>query len=172
MFRLASAAAALLLAATTAAFAHITLETGEAPVGSGYKAVFRVPHGCDGSPTVRLRVEIPEGFIDAKPMPKPGWSLKLVKGKYAGTYKLWGAEIGEGLKEVDWSGGILPDDEYDEFVIHGVLASSLSPGTTLRFPVVQECAKGVSRWIEIPAKGADPDSVEHPAPGLKLLPGK
>ena len=34
------------------AFAHITLERGETPVGSSYKAVFRVGHGCAGKATV------------------------------------------------------------------------------------------------------------------------
>jgi uncharacterized protein YcnI len=37
------------LASATIAFAHITLETQQAPVGASYKAVLRVPHGCDGS---------------------------------------------------------------------------------------------------------------------------
>jgi uncharacterized protein YcnI len=35
---------------------------------------------------------------------------------------------------------------------------------------VQECANGAERWIEIPAAGQDPESLESPAPGLKLLP--
>jgi Domain of unkown function (DUF1775) len=30
-------------------------------VGSGYKAVFRVPHGCKGSATVKLSIQIPPG---------------------------------------------------------------------------------------------------------------
>ena len=45
-------ALALALAAT-AAEAHVTLETGDAPVGSTYKAVLRVPHGCEGKATVK-----------------------------------------------------------------------------------------------------------------------
>ncbi|ESZ34411.1 hypothetical protein X732_26040 [Mesorhizobium sp. L2C066B000] len=41
-------AAAFLVLGTSAALAHITLETKEAAVGSTYKAVLRVPHGCEG----------------------------------------------------------------------------------------------------------------------------
>jgi uncharacterized protein YcnI len=43
------------------AIAHVTLENREAPVGAGYKAVLRVPHGCEGTATTTLRVRIPEG---------------------------------------------------------------------------------------------------------------
>jgi periplasmic copper chaperone A len=44
----------ILIAALAAspASAHVTLETKQAAVGSYYKAVFAVPHGCAGSPTV------------------------------------------------------------------------------------------------------------------------
>ena len=52
------------------AFAHVTLETPRAAAGGLYKAVLRVPHGCQGSPTVQLRVRVPEGVFAAKPQPK------------------------------------------------------------------------------------------------------
>ncbi len=48
----------LLAFGTGAASAHITLETQEAAVGSTYKAVLRVPHGCDGKATTGVRVQI------------------------------------------------------------------------------------------------------------------
>jgi uncharacterized protein YcnI len=37
-------------------------------------------------------------------------------------------------------------------------------------PVVQECEKGIHRWIEIPAEGKSADDYKEPAPGIKLLP--
>ncbi len=162
------AAAATLFAST--AFAHVTLEQSTAKVGAGYKAVFRVPHGCEGSATTSIRVQVPEGYIGVKPMPKPGWTLHIVEGKYAKAYKAYGHPISEGTKEIGWTGGKLPDEYYDEFVMSGYLADSLPVGEKFYFPVVQECEKGVNRWIEKPAKGADPDSVEHPSPAVMLLP--
>lgn len=149
------------------AFAHVTLERNAAPVAASYKAVLRVPHGCDGSPTTAIRVRIPEGIIDVKPMPKPGWTLNIVKGKYAKAYSLFRAQVSEGVTEIDWTGGSLPDDNYDEFVFMSFLSGDLQAGQTIYFPVVQECAKGVHRWIEIPTGGSD---YPEPAPGLKLLP--
>jgi periplasmic copper chaperone A len=160
-------------AATFAALpanAHVTLENRQATPASYYKAVFAVPHGCAGSATIKIRVQIPEGVIAVKPMPKPGWSVETVKGKYAASYELHGATISEGVKEVVWSGGKLADDNYDEFVLASFLTGSLKPNTTLYFPVVQECEQGVSRWIEIPQEGKPAHDSKSPAPGVKLLP--
>jgi periplasmic copper chaperone A len=157
---------------TGMAFAHITLETGEAPVGSTYKAILRVPHGCDGKATTAVRVQIPEGVISVKPMPKPGWTLQTKKGKYEKPYQLYDQAVTDGVKEVDWSGGSLPDEFYDEFVFRGTLAADLPAGQKLYFPVVQECDGAADRWIEVPATGQDEDALEYPAPGIKLLPKK
>ena len=115
-----------------AAWAHVTLETREAPVGAPYKAVLRVPHGCDGAATTALRVRVPEGMIAVKPMPKPGWKIETVTGKYGKTYSYFhGAKLSEGVVEVSFSGGNLSDAYYDEFVFTGFIAGDLEPGATL-----------------------------------------
>lgn len=153
------------------AAAHVTLEIGEAPVGSTYKAVFRVPHGCDGKPTNVVRVKLPQGYYSAKPMPKPGWVLQKIVGKYQKPFSNHGTELTEGVTEIVWSGGSLADDEYDEFVVRGSLGADLEVGSTLHFLIVQECPDGAAeRWIEIPAEGQSGDDLEMPAPALKLLP--
>lgn len=163
-------AAAFAASSAVPAFAHVTLETGEALIGSTYKAVFRVPHGCEGAPTNVVRVRIPEGVIAVKPMPKPGWTLEKVRGAYDATYDYHGTPLSEGVREVVWSGGNLADDEYDEFVLRGHLTSGLEAGSVLYFPVVQECPEGAAaRWIEIPEPGQDPHDLEEPAPGVTLI---
>jgi uncharacterized protein YcnI len=162
------------VAALTAssASAHVTLENRQATVGAYYKAVFAVPHGCAGSATVKVRVQIPEGVIAVKPMPKPGWSVEAIKGKYVADYDYHGTKLSEGVKEVVWSGGKLPDDNYDEFVVSTFLTGGLKPNSMLYFPVVQECEQGVSRWIDIPVEGSAAPSHDSksPAPGVKLMP--
>src|ERR1700729_1976051 len=130
---------AIVTLAASSASAHITLENREATIGAPYKAVFAVPHGCAGSATIKIRVQIPDGVIGVKPMPKAGWNVEAIKGKYAADYDFHGAKISEGVKEVVWSGGKLPDDNYDEFVISTYLTNTLKPDTVLYFPVVQEC---------------------------------
>lgn len=173
MSKLVFAAAALAALGASPAFAHVTLETQQAAIGSTYKAVLRVPHGCKGAATIKVRVRVPEGMIAVKPMPKPGWTLETVKGKYDEAYDYYGTPTSEGVREVVWSGGRLLDEHYDEFVLRGYLTSELNPETTLYVPVVQECeGGGVERWIEIPAAGRSADDTKFPAPGLKLGPKK
>ena len=91
---------AVLTASASAVLAHITLEKEEAPAESLYKAVLRVPHGCEGSATVKVRVQIPEGVIAVKPMPKAGWQLEMVKGKYEKSYNYYGTPMTEGIKAI------------------------------------------------------------------------
>lgn len=161
----------LVAVATSPAAAHVTLEVQEAKLGMPYKAALQVPHGCEGTATTVLRVRIPDGVIAVKPMPKPGWTLTTKTGSYGKTYTFFhNARLSEGVTEITWSGGKLPDAWYDEFVFQGFLASELEPGKTLYFPVVQECEKGVHRWIEIPADGKSSADYPEPAAGLRLLP--
>ena len=164
------AAAALLAGPLLAAadHAHITLETREARAGAPYKAVLRVPHGCDGTATLKVRVQIPEGMIAVKPMPKAGWQLETAKGPYAKTYPYYhNAQLSEGVKEIVWSGK-LPDEHFDEFAFSGFLAADL-PAGRIYFPVTQECEKGEARWAEIPAAGQDAHALKAPAPVLTVV---
>lgn len=150
-------------------FAHATFEETEFAQNSTAKFTTRIGHGCEGEATLRVRVQIPEGVIAVKPMPKAGWALETVSGPYGQSYELWGATVTEGVREIVWTGE-LPDAFYDEFVFRGRITDRLPAGETLYVPVVQECANGAERWIEIPAAGQDPDALEFPAPGVKIVP--
>lgn len=167
----ALAAVCAVLLPVSPAFAHVTLETRQAPVDGTYKAVLKVPHGCKGSPMVTLRVRIPDGVIGVKPQPKAGWTLDTVKADYARSYALHHGQVTSGVREIAWTGR-LPDDRYDEFVFIAYLSDTLKAPGTLYFPVVQECEQGVERWIDRPdANGkASQDRADSPAPSLKLLP--
>lgn len=165
-FARAGIAAATLLAISAPAFAHATLEVQEARIGATYKAVLRVPHGCGTEATNVVRVQIPEGFFNVKPMPKAGWELETVTAPYAASYDNHGTELIEGVVEIIWSGGNLPNEWYDEFVFRGSFADSLEEGT-FYFPAIQECANGEEAWIDT----SGDDGASHPAPSLTLVPG-
>ncbi|MEP9398087.1 DUF1775 domain-containing protein [Mesorhizobium sp. KR2-14] len=162
-----TAACALTAISNVTAHAHASLEKSEAAPGS-YKAVLKIPHGCDGQATHTVRLEIPEGYVGVKPMPKAGWTLAVEKGDYAKAYKLHGSEVKSGVRAVTWSGGNLPDDFYDEFVVSGTLAG-VEEGRKLFFKARQVCDDGEVSWHEEPAEGQDPHSLEHPAPALTIL---
>lgn len=171
--RCATGALLCLVGASTQSSAHVTLEAKQAKVGAAYKAVFGVPHGCEGSPTTEVRIDIPEGVIAVKPMPKPGWKLALEKGAYARSYAFYhGESKREGVRQVTWSGGELPDEHFDQFVLSTFVAGELTPGSKLAFPVTQKCARGELRWNEVAAEGQDAHSLEHPAPQLLLVAGE
>lgn len=163
----AALAAALLFALPAPTLAHVTLETRQAPSGASYKAVVRVGHGCDGSPTTAIRIRVPDGVVAVKPMPKPGWTLSTVEGTYATPYESHGKTITKGVTEVAWTGNSLPDSWYEEFVLVAKLPEKPA-GTVLPFPIVQECEKGVHRWIEIPEPGKNAHDLKEPAPSVTL----
>jgi uncharacterized protein YcnI len=161
-------ATVLVLLAAGPARAHVTLDRNEAPAESFFNAMVNVPHGCEGSPTLKVRVRIPDGVIGVKPQPKPGWELAIRKEKLAQPIvESHGRTISEVVAEVTWTGRLL-DENFDQFGIHMRLPNK--PGETLYFPTVQECENGVHRWIEIPAAGKSRGDYREPAPFLRLTP--
>lgn len=159
------AAAALVLA--PAAAAHVTANPGEARPGSFAKFDFRVGHGCEGSPTTRLTIAIPAGVTSVKPEVVPGWEIAVQEGELPEPITTEeGETITEGVTEVRWTGGPLPDAHFSEFGLSVRLPDR--PGETLYFPAVQTCEQGEHRWVEIPAAGQDPFELEEPAPFVTL----
>ena len=72
--RLAAAlglAAGVVLSAGPAG-AHIHTDPEQAPAGSTTTVGFEVEHGCEGSPTVEVSIEIPQGVNDAQRGAAPG----------------------------------------------------------------------------------------------------
>ncbi|MGD9738810.1 MAG: YcnI family protein [Bauldia sp.] len=155
--------AAALLA--SAAQAHVHVVPAEAGPGATFTLGFTFGHGCEGAPTTALRVQMPAGIVSVQPFVKAGWQIEAVTGAYAAPQTLNGAEIAEGVVEVRWTGGEVPDALYDEFYVRARIADNVEPGTTLWFPVIQECPGGAtSRWITVPVEGQpEPD---EPTPGL------
>jgi periplasmic copper chaperone A len=165
----AAVAAGLLVGAFAgAAAAHVTANPGEGPADGYFRAALRVPHGCEGSPTVAVRVRIPAGLRSVKPQVKPGWEITITKRKLDRPVDAGhGRMITETVDEVAWRGGPLPDAYFDEFGLSMRLPAT--PGKTLYFPTVQECANGVERWIEIPAAGQKRQDLDKPAPSIRLI---
>lgn len=153
--------------------AHITLDQREAEAGSIYKAVLKVGHGCEGSPTKQITVQLPPGFKGAKPVPKAGWTLKLRMEKLAQPYESHGKAVTEGLAEVSWTANSeadwLQDAWYDEFVVRGTLPEQAGP---LWFKVRQTCAQGEWNWAEVPAEGLSTRGLKAPAALLQVTPKK
>lgn len=166
--RLASLSLGLTLAASGIAHAHATFENDTAPMESTFKAVLQVPHGCDGKPTTEVQIKLPEGFVFAKPQPKPGWELEVIKGDYQKTYDNHGEKVSSGPVEIRWKGGNLSDDYYDTFVVRGKL-SGFDKETVLAFPTTQLCGtEGKVVWDQVAAEGQNAHDLKSPAPTVTV----
>jgi uncharacterized protein YcnI len=159
---LAGASALGLLIAAPAS-AHVTANPREAAANGYTKHDFRVGHGCDGSPTTKVAIQIPDGVISVKPQVVPGWTIAVTKGPIT-PYESEGQTISEGVKEVSWTGGPLPDEHMLEFGLSMKMPDK--EGETLYFPTVQTCQQGEHRWITIPVEGQE--EPDEPAPAIKL----
>lgn len=123
---------AAVVAATGVAQAHMGIELrgGTPTAGSSSTIFFRPGHGCDGDATNSLTVTIPDGFAlaSAKAQPKAGWTLSRTG------------------STITWSGGELPDDQFDEFGLR-VTWPALPAGVTSQkvyFKAVQTCDAEIS----------------------------
>ncbi|MBX4996600.1 DUF1775 domain-containing protein [Rhizobium lentis] len=164
---------ATLLSATAfaGAEAHVSFLDRQATQDSTILATLQVPHGCDGKSTTEVRVKLPEGFVFAKPQPKPGWELEVIRGDYQKSYDNHGDKVKTGAVEIRWKNGNLSDDFYDTFVIQGKV-SGVEAGTSLAFPVTQMCGDAVEAWDQVAKDGGDPHGLKSPAPLLKIVAGE
>lgn len=141
-------ALALSLLACGPAGAHVMLAEPSALPGSSYLAHFHVGHGCSGSPTIGLRIAIPDGVTQAVPQAKPGWAQS----------------VSADGRSIAWTGGMLAADKPDSFDVRMTLPSQ---PRTLAFVATQTCESGTVTWSDLPAPGTKP---AHPAPLLTVTP--
>ncbi len=157
------------IAAAGSAHAHATFTKSTATAESYAVMELQVPHGCDGKATNEVRIQLPEGFVFAKPQPKPGWELEIITGEYKKTYDDHGTDVSAGPVEIRWKGGDLPDAYYDTFVVRGKI-SGIEPGTKLAFPATQVCGSDATvAWREVAAPGADAHGLKSPAPAVTVV---
>lgn len=146
-------ASATLILVTSLAQAHVTLEYQVAPANSTYKATFKVGHGCSGSATRQIVVQLPEGVPQARPMPKAGWNVAVQAGQVSWTART--------------PADHLPDAFYDEFALQARLPAQAGP---LYWRVSQVCEQGRIDWAEVPQAGQKLSDLRSPAAVLEVLP--
>lgn len=150
--------------------AHVVLEYQVANAGQAYKASFKVSHGCGTSPTRQVAVDIPPGARGAKPMPKPGWALEVVREKLAQPYTSHGRAVTEDVVRVVSTAksrdDMLPNAHYDEFILATTMTAQAGP---LYWPVRQLCEEGSNLWVEIPRPGQKMSDLKAPAALLEVM---
>lgn len=155
----------------SAAQAHIVLSEPQATAGQYYKATLRVGHGCAGSATHTLVVQVPAGFEGAKPQPKTGWAVVTRKAKLTQPYTSHGKTVTDDVVELRWTAAskemALLDDQFDEFAFTGRLPNQVGP---MWVKVLQICETGQNDWSEIPASGTSTRGLKSPAALLHVQP--
>ncbi|MGA0533654.1 YcnI family protein [Hansschlegelia sp. KR7-227] len=155
--------ALLFVAAATPAAAHVEFKEKAAAPGEVFRATLVVGHGCSGSPTVRLRVRTPAGVVVTKAEPPTGWTVETKIGVYDAPVTIARRTVSEGVVETVWSGRLDPHG-HGAFTLDASVSDDAKAGERIFFPVVQECEKGVLRWID-PSEDGD-----SPAPSLLVAP--
>lgn len=136
--------AAGLAAWAVPASAHLDPSPAEIEGGKTTTVTFTVPHGCDGSPTTKVVLQLADGVTNAQAGQVDGW-----QGSVQG-------------KEVTWTGGPLADDQQLGFPVTMTLPAKEG---YIRFPTVQSCVKGETHWIEVQQGDEEP---QFPAPVILL----
>ena len=139
-------AALLALSAPLAASAHVEVDPSSAAAGSYSLLTFSVGHGCDGSATTGITIDVPEAIESVTPTVNPGWDvIPLTDGQIVYTAL---TPLADGLRTT--------------FELSLQIPADAAVGDTLAFPVLQSCEVGETDWSEAIVEGeAEPD---HPAP--------
>lgn len=143
------AGAVLALVPALSASAHVTASASSTAAGSYTVVTFSVPHGCDGSPTIGIEIEIPDTVRSVTPTVNPSWSIATTTAPLEGAVADdHGEAVSERLASVVYTanGDGLPDGYRDTVALSLQLPDG-DAGDVIAFPVTQTCAEGTAEWV-------------------------
>lgn len=151
-----------------AASAHVTVTPSTTAAGSYTVLTFSVGHGCEGSPTTKIAIQMPEAIPSVTPTLNQGWAVRKVSEKLAKPIEdAHGNKLTERVSQVVYTARTpLADGFRDTFELSVQVPDA--EGDTVTFPVIQTCQKGQTSWIETPAEGQDEEELESPAPAFTI----
>jgi len=162
------AAGVLALAVAGPASAHVTITPSVTDAGAYTVLTVSVPHGCDGSPTTEIAMQILDGIVSVTPTRNSFYEVDKVMEQLDKPIEGEGGEITERVAQIVYTAQTpLPDGQRDSFELSLQIPEDAA-GQTLVFPTIQTCEQGETAWTEVPADGASEDSVEHPAPAFEV----
>jgi uncharacterized protein YcnI len=159
------AALALVALAASPAAAHVTGTPTTTAAGAYTVVTFSVGHGCEGSPTTELEIQVPEGVNAVTPTRNAYYDLeKNIEQLDEPVTDAHGNELTERVGSVTYTADTpLPDGERDTFELSFQIPED-AEGETLAFPTIQTCEQGETGWTQIPEEGQDADELDTPAP--------
>ncbi len=162
-----AALAAVALVATPAG-AHVSGTPSETAAGSSTVLTMSVPHGCDGSPTTKIEIQVPESVLSVTPTRNAFYDVEAnIQELDEPVTDAHGNEVTERTASIVYtSNDPLPEGQRDTFDLTFQVPDAA--GETLAFPTVQTCGKGRTAWVEVPSGGQDAEELEHPAPAFEI----
>jgi len=160
----------IVLVAAGSASAHVSIAEDEVAAGSTALITFQFSHGCEGSPTTEVRIQMPDEIAQATPTINANWevakTMETLDTPIEGGH---GEQITERVAEVVYTAKTPVADGYRDTFVLSVPIPEDTAGTTLYFPTIQTCETGETAWIEIPAEGQDGEELESPAPSIAVV---
>ncbi|HEY9565761.1 MAG TPA: YcnI family protein [Nocardioides sp.] len=159
--------ASILLGAGSAS-AHVSVSASSTAAGSSSILTFSVGHGCDGSATTRIAIQLPAEIVSVTPTRQPFYSVEKKMEKLSEPITdAHGNEITERVAQVVYTARTpLPEGQRDTFDLAVTLPEE--KGETIAFPTIQTCEKGETAWTELAPDGTDGHDLETPAPSMRL----
>jgi len=156
------------LAVASTAAAHVSIAESEVAAGSYALLTFGVPHGCEGSPTTEVRIQMPTSIPQVTPTVDANWDVEKVMEPLATPLDAaHGETIDERVAEVVYTARTPLADGFRQAFVLSLQIPEDAAGTALEFPTIQTCEDGETAWIEQPtATGEEP---EHPAPSVQVV---
>ncbi len=167
---LPAATAAIALSLVSPASAHVSATVSDASAGAFTVATFSVPHGCEGSPTTKIEIQVPESVLSVTPTRNPYYDVEAtIEQLDEPQTDAHGNEVTERTSSIVYTAETpLPDGQRDTFELSFQVPDA--EGEVLSFPTIQTCEKGETAWTQVPAEGQDEDELENPAPSFTILP--
>jgi uncharacterized protein YcnI len=161
---------ALAVALAAPAAAHVSIEEDEVAAGSSAIVTFAFSHGCEGSPTTQLRIQMPETIPTVAPTINANWDVEKVTETLDTPIEgAHGEQITERVSEVVYTARTPVEDGFRDTFELSLTVPEDAAGETIYFPTIQTCESGETAWIEIPAEGQDAEELESPAPGVEVV---
>jgi uncharacterized protein YcnI len=167
---LPAATAAIALSLVSPASAHVSATVSDASAGAFTVATFSVPHGCEGSPTTRIEIQVPESVLSVTPTRNPYYDVEsTIEQLDDPVTDAHGNEVTERTSLIVYTAQTpLPDGQRDTFELSFQVPDA--EGEVLTFPTIQTCEEGETAWTQVPAEGQDEEELENPAPSFTILP--
>ena len=165
-----AATAAIALSLAAPASAHVSVSPSTASAGAFTIATFSVGHGCEGSPTTSIEIQVPESVLSVTPTRNPLYEVEAtIEQLDEPQTDAHGNEVTERTATILYTARTpLPEGQRDTFELSFQVPDA--EGEVLAFPTIQTCEKGETAWTEVPTDGQDEDELESPAPSFTILP--